>query len=53
MEAERVLRPVKEIIDVITGARSGELTKLPATASTTDIINTLNAIVRRLNRSGD
>lgn len=52
MEAERVLRPMKEILDQITGARSGELTQLTAAATTADIINKLNEIVQRLNRSG-
>ena len=50
---ERVLRPVKETLDILTGARQGELTALPDTATTADIITTVNAIVRRLNRSGD
>jgi hypothetical protein len=30
---ERVLRPVKETLDILTGARSGELAELPTTAS--------------------
>jgi hypothetical protein len=28
LDAERVLRPIKETLDIITGARSGELQKL-------------------------
>lgn len=52
LDAERVLRPMKEILEDITGQRSGELARLQTTASTVDIINKVNEIVGRLNKSG-
>jgi hypothetical protein len=50
---ERVLRPVKETLDILTGARSGELAELPTTATLDDVIAKVNALINRLNRSGD
>lgn len=50
---ERVLRPIKETLDILTGARHGELEPLPDTATTADLITAVNALMRRLNRSGD
>lgn len=50
---ERVLRPVKETLDILTGARSGEIAALDATATLADVIAKVNAIINRLNRSGD
>ncbi len=48
----RVLRPMKEILDVLTGARSGELEQLPATATLAEAVGKINEIIGRLNRSG-
>lgn len=53
LESERVLRAVKETLDIMTGARVSELTTLETTATTEDIINKINAVIQRLNRSGD
>jgi hypothetical protein len=43
---------IKENIELITGARQGELAQLAATASTADIITKINQIVIRMNASG-
>lgn len=43
---------IKETIEIITGARGGELAKLSTTATTADIITKINQIVVRLNASG-
>jgi hypothetical protein len=53
LESERVLRPMKETLDILTGARTGELAPLGDTATTEDIIAKINAVIQRLNRSGD
>lgn len=53
LEAERVLRPMKETLDILTGARIGEITPLDSAATNEDIINKINAVIQRLNRSGD
>lgn len=50
---ERVLRPMKEILDILTGARLGEITPLETTATLVEVIDKLNAVIARLNRSGD
>lgn len=52
-EAERVLRPIKETLDILTGARVGELPELANDATTEDIITAINTVIQRLNRSGD
>jgi len=52
MEAERVLRPMKEILEEITGQRSVELARLSSDATLADTINKVNEIIARLNRSG-
>ena len=49
----RVLRPVKETLELITGAgRSREIKGLQQTATDKEIIAKLNEIIRRLNASG-
>jgi hypothetical protein len=48
----RVLRPVKLILDDITGARSGELARLPADATLPQAVAKINDIISRLNGSG-
>lgn len=53
-EIARVLRPVKETLEIITGATSGqsELKGLPSKASNEEVIAKVNEIIRRLNASG-
>lgn len=52
-EDERILRPMKEILDRLTGARIGRLEELPSTATSADIIDKINAVIRRLNANGE
>lgn len=51
-EQQRVMRPIKTILDEITGVTGGELLPLPDTATLSDVIDRLNAITARMNRSG-
>ena len=51
-ELIRVLEPIKQNVEMLTGVRGGELTQLEATASTAEIIQAINAIIARLNASG-
>lgn len=44
-----LLTPMKENIEVITGARGGPLTQLPTDANLGQVISTINAIIVRLN----
>lgn len=50
----KVLEPVKQAIEMITGARSGvrELKGLPKDAELADIVEKVNQIIARLNASG-
>jgi hypothetical protein len=48
----QVLGPIKENIEIITGIRGGPLYAIPPEATTTQIINTLNQIIARLNAAG-
>lgn len=47
-----VLAALKETVEIITGARLGELTQLATTATTAEIIVKVNEIIVRLNASG-
>lgn len=51
-DVARVLQPIKESMEIMTGARGGELSVLEDTASTEEIITAINAIITRLNASG-
>ena len=53
-EISKALEPVKQSIEMITGARAGfkEIKGLPPEATTTDVINKINEIICRLNASG-
>lgn len=53
MELAWFLKPVKENIEMVTGARGGELKGLPASASNEDIIKKVNEIIARINVSGE
>ena len=50
----KVLEPVKQAIEMITGVRSGvrELKGLPKDAELADIVEKVNQIIARLNASG-
>ena len=48
----KVMEPVKQSIDMLTGARLGELKGLPLDASSEEVIFKINEIVARLNASG-
>lgn len=50
----RVLEPVRQSLEMLTGARSGikELDGLHTNASLSDVINKINEIISRLNASG-
>jgi ABC-type uncharacterized transport system substrate-binding protein len=52
--ANRLLSAIKQNVECITGIMPGVpvLTQLPATATTAQIIATLNAIIQRLNYQG-
>jgi hypothetical protein len=49
---QRVLSAIKVNLDDITGAVTGEIPQLAATATLAQVINTVNAIIVKLNRSG-
>ena len=51
-ELARIVGPLKENIEIITGARGGELTQLATTATNAEIIQAINAIIVKLNASG-
>lgn len=50
----RIIEPIKQNLEVITGARPGvgELAKLPTTATLAQVITKVNEIISRLNQSG-
>lgn len=52
-DALRALRPIVQTLNDMTGARSGEIAKLPTTASLADVIDTLNLVIARINISGE
>lgn len=47
-EEARVLDAVKENVEQLRGVRGGKIQPLPATATTTDIINKINELISRL-----
>lgn len=53
-ELATALEPVKQSIEMITGARSGmgELKGLPTTATLEQVVRRLNEVIARLNASG-
>lgn len=51
-DTARILGAMKMNIDVLTGATGGELQQLPADATLGDVIEKVNAMIRRQNRSG-
>ena len=53
-ELARALEPVKQSVEMITGARVGspELKGLPPTASMQAVVRKINEIIARINASG-
>lgn len=51
-EVSRVLNPIKETLDIITGVRSGEIETLDSDATLEDVVAKVKEIIARLNRSG-
>jgi hypothetical protein len=51
-DLSRILSPLKENIDMITGVKTGAIAQLQQTATLTDVINKINEIVVRLNYTG-
>lgn len=51
-ELSRIMVPVKENIDMLTGVKTGQIAQLPTTATLTDVINKLNEVIARLNYTG-
>ena len=53
-ETAQVLRPVKQTLDMLTGAVSGsnELVGLKKGATADEMVEKINEIIRRLNASG-
>ena len=52
---ERVVRPIKETLDLITGAnpKLGEVAPLSTSAALADVVAKVNEIIYRLRASGD
>ena len=50
----RVIEPIKQNIEIITGARPGvtEVQPLPSTASLSQVISKVNELISRINQSG-
>lgn len=51
-ELARILQPMKENIDLLTGVQTGGLRQLDATATLTDAIMKINEVIARLNQAG-
>ncbi len=54
-ELATALEPVKQTVEMITGARVGmtEIKGLPATATLEQVVRRLNEVIARLNASGE
>jgi len=50
----RVIEPIKQNVEIITGARPGMsgVTPLASTASLSDVISKVNELISRINQSG-
>lgn len=51
-EMGRLMGPIKESLEIITGVRGGQLVALSDTATNAEIIAAINAIIAKLNVSG-
>lgn len=45
----RLLRPIKENLEILTGLRGESLTKLDSSATLSEVITKLNEVIDRLN----
>lgn len=54
IELSRVVEPIKQNVEIITGARPGvsEISALSSTATLADVIAKVNQILSRINHSG-
>jgi hypothetical protein len=54
LDVARVVEPLKQNMESVTGARPGSvvITALPATATLADVITQMNKILSRINQSG-
>ena len=54
LEVARIVEPMKQNIELVTGARPGavSITPLPTTATLADCITQLNLILSRIEHSG-
>lgn len=54
IELSRVIEPIKQNVEIITGARPGlkDLSSLSSTATLADVITKVNQILSRINHSG-
>ena len=50
----RVIEPIKQNLEIITGARPGvtEIAPLASTASLSDVVSKVNELISRINQSG-
>lgn len=53
MELAWFLKPIKENIEMVTGARGGELKALSKDADLSEVIKKINEIIARINVSGE
>ena len=54
LDMAQVIEPIKQNVELITGARPGStaISPLTSTATLSDVITQLNLILSRINRSG-
>jgi len=54
LEIARVVEPIKANVEIMSGARPGsiKLSALPTTASLSDVVAQLNAVLSRINQAG-
>lgn len=54
VELSRIIEPIKQNVELMTGARPGsaELAPLPANASLADVVAKVNQLISRIDQSG-
>ena len=50
--ARNLLSALKENVEIISGARGGEIQSLPSNATLSDVISKINEIIGKMNSSG-